>query len=130
MTARNILFPDQSFDIVLGIQNALSAMKIDPVILVTQAIRVTKKGGKVILGSYSDKIWTDRLKWFIQQSQQGLLGEIDFDKTKNGIIVCKDGFSAATFSSNDFQTLVENRKLKASIEEVDESAIFCVIERD
>jgi 2-polyprenyl-6-hydroxyphenyl methylase/3-demethylubiquinone-9 3-methyltransferase len=127
MTARNIKFPGETFDVVLGIQNAISAMKIDPQLLVTQAMRVTKTGGKVILASYSDKIWEDRLQWFIQQSREGLLGEIDRKKTKNGIIVCKDGFTATTFSKKNFQNLADTMNLNARIEEVNESSIVCVI---
>ncbi|MHA2155628.1 MAG: class I SAM-dependent methyltransferase, partial [Candidatus Hodarchaeales archaeon] len=98
MTARNIKFPPKTFDIVLGIQNAISAMKIDPTLLITQALGVTKPGGKIILASYSDNIWEERLQWFIQQSQEGLVGDIDFEKTTNGVITCKDGFTATTFS--------------------------------
>ncbi|MHA2096199.1 MAG: class I SAM-dependent methyltransferase, partial [Candidatus Hodarchaeales archaeon] len=127
MTARNIKFPGETFDVVLGIQNAISAMKIDPQLLVTQAMRVTKTGGKVILASYSDKIWEDRLQWFIQQSREGLLGEIDRKKTKNGIIVCKDGFTATTFSKKNFQNLALTMNLNARIKEVNESSIVCVI---
>ncbi len=130
MTARKIQFPEESFDVVLGIQNAISAMKIDPEILITQALRVTKIGGKVILSSYSENIWEERLNWFIQQSQEGLLGEIDFALTGNGVIVCKDGFTATTFSVEDFQMLIGKMKLKAYIIEIDESSIFCIIERE
>ncbi len=127
MTARNIQLKPNSFDVVLGIQNAISAMKIDPVTLITQALRVTKLGGRIILSSYSDKIWDARLEWFIAQSELGLLGEIDYDKTKDGIIECKDGFKATTFTVADFLQLTDDLRLNAHIEEVDDSSIFCII---
>ncbi|NHJ02990.1 MAG: class I SAM-dependent methyltransferase [Candidatus Heimdallarchaeota archaeon] len=127
MTARNIQFKPESFDTVLGIQNAISAMKIDPIHLITQALRVTKRKGKLILSSYSDKIWDARLNWFEIQSKAGLLGELDYENTKNGTIACRDGFKATTFRTEDFSSLVEKMNLKARIEEVDKSSIFCII---
>ncbi len=127
MTARSIKFADETFDVVVGIQNAVSALKIEPKLLLKESIRVTKNGGKIFLSSYSEKIWDERLSWFIQQSEEGLLGEIDYERTKNGNIVCKNGFKSSTFSESDFKQLVRELKLDAIIEEVDESSIFCVI---
>lgn len=128
MTARNLTFEQHRFNVVLGIQNAISALKIDPTHLIRESLRVTKKGGKLILSTYSEKIWNDRLDWFIQQSEQGLLGEIDMEKTGDGIIVCKDGFQASTFTIDKFEKLTKEMKLQATIEEIDQSSIFCVIE--
>ena len=127
MTARSMKFENQTFDAVVGIQNAISALKIEPKLLLEESIRVTKNGGKIILSSYSEKIWEERLSWFNKQSEEGLLGEIDYEKTKNGTIVCKNGFKASTFSESGFNKLVTELKLDATIEEVDESSIFCVI---
>ena len=90
-------------------------------------IRVTKKGGKVLFSSYSEKIWEDRLEWFYDQYEQGLVGEIDEDKTADGTIVCKDGFKATTFSKEEFQNIVQKMNLKAEVKEVDDSSIFCII---
>jgi 2-polyprenyl-6-hydroxyphenyl methylase/3-demethylubiquinone-9 3-methyltransferase len=129
MTARNLTFDQNYFDVVVGIQNAISALKIDPPHLITESLRVIKEGGKLILSSYSEKIWKKRLEWFIHQSQEGLLGEIDMDRTYNGVIVCKDGFQASTFSKEDFENIIKNMKLKATIEEIDDSSIFCIIEK-
>ncbi|MHA1657003.1 MAG: hypothetical protein ACTSWT_10875 [Candidatus Heimdallarchaeota archaeon] len=55
------------------------------------------------------------------------MGEIDLEKTGNGVIIGKDGFRATTFSREDFQQLVNKLGLEATIEEVDNSSIFCVI---
>ena len=128
MTARNLTFEENSFDVVLGIQNAISAMKINPIHLINEALKVVKNNGTIIFSSYSEKIWEERLDWFVQQSKEGLLGEIDFKKTGNGSIVCKDGFKAKTHTINDFNTITRNLNLKANIYEVDESSIFCVID--
>ncbi|MHA1125409.1 MAG: class I SAM-dependent methyltransferase [Candidatus Heimdallarchaeota archaeon] len=127
MNAEKLAFQDESFDIVIGIQNGISAFKVDPKKLVSESLRVVKKGGQALFSSYSDNIWDARLAWFQKQSEEGLLGEIDWQQTKNGTIVCKDGFVANTFTKKDFQSIISDLKLRAKIKEVDNSSIFCVI---
>ncbi len=127
MTARSLKIDNQTFDAVVGIQNAISALKIEPKLLVEESMRVTKNGGKVFLSSYSEKIWDERLSWFIKQSEEGLLGKIDYKNTKNGNIVCDNGFRSSTFTEEDFEQLIRDMNLNAIIQEVDESSTFCVI---
>ena len=120
-------FKNDTFDVVVCIQNGISAFKINQTDLIAQSIRITRPGGIALFSSYSDKFWPDRLNWFELQAQEGLLGEIDFDKTGSGIIVCRDGFKATTFSPDDFISITSRLHLKASIIEIDESSIFCEI---
>ncbi|MCE7740709.1 MAG: class I SAM-dependent methyltransferase [Candidatus Heimdallarchaeota archaeon] len=127
MSAKSLKFNNQMFDVTIAIQNSISSFGIDPTRLIEESCRVTKKGGIVLLSSYSDKIWGKRLEWFYSQSERGLIGEIDKDKTADGTIVCKDGFKATTFSREEFRNLVEIMNLEAEIEEVDNSSVFCVI---
>ncbi|NHK31259.1 MAG: class I SAM-dependent methyltransferase [Asgard group archaeon] len=129
MDAEELTFQNNSFNVVVAIQNAVSAFKIAPERLIVESLRVTKPNGKVILSSYSEKIWDARLDWFAKQSEENLLGEIDWEKTKDGIIICKDGFKATTFTQKDFQDLIEKLDLNASITEVDNSSLFCVIKK-
>lgn len=129
MNANSLTFEDNFFDVVIVIQNGISAFKIPPHELIKDCLRVTKKGGKILLSSYSDKIWTARLEWFIRQSKEGLLGEIDFDKTKQGVIICKDGFEARTYTEKDFLVIVSELDLNATVNEVDDSSIFCTIQK-
>lgn len=129
-TARNILLDPNSIDVVVAIQNPISAFKIDPQVLVKESLKVAKKGGTILISSYSKKIWKERLKWFEEQSAAGLLGEIDYSKTIDGTIVCKDGFTATTFTTENFHNLIESMNLNAIIEEVDDSSIFCIITAD
>ncbi|MBC8314677.1 MAG: class I SAM-dependent methyltransferase [Bacteroidales bacterium] len=130
MSARKLLFPDESFDVVLCLQNGISAFHIDKQKLILEAIRVTKRGGTILFTSYSKKIWEERLKWFQLQSEAGLLGPIDDEKTGNGNIVCTDGFTASTVDEEMFRELI-NRipEIHTSITEVDNSSIFCAIKR-
>ncbi|MEW5925544.1 MAG: class I SAM-dependent methyltransferase, partial [Candidatus Zixiibacteriota bacterium] len=76
---------------------------------------------------YSDKFWEDRLEWFRAQADEGLLGDIDDEKTGNGVIVCKDGFRATTISREDFTGLTQKAGVSSEIREVDNSSIFCEI---
>ena len=68
------------------------------------------------------------MDWFYLQAGEGLLGEIDEEKTGNGIIVCKNGFKATTFTPEEFQKLTATFNVKTNIVEVDESSLFCEIE--
>ena len=127
MNAVQLAFEDRVFDCVVCIQNGISAFHVDQRDLVRESVRVAKPGGKVLFSSYSDKFWEERLKWFEMQSEAGLLGDIDYERTRNGMIVCKDGFTATTVRSDEFLALTEELNLHAQITEVDESSVFCEI---
>ena len=124
MNAINLEFPNNFFNIVICIQNGISAFNVDKKGLIREAIRVTKKGGLVLFSTYSDKFWEERLNWFILQSKAGLIGEIDLTKTRNGIIVTKDGFKATTIRPLEFLSLTSELDINLKIEEIDNSSIF------
>jgi SAM-dependent methyltransferase len=124
MNAINLKFPDHFFDIVLCVQNGISAINEDKRDLIKEAIRVTKKDGLALFSSYSDKFWDERLNWFILQSRAGLIGEINFNATGDGIIVTKDGFKATTFRPVDFLALTAELEIDLTIKEIDNSSIF------
>jgi 2-polyprenyl-6-hydroxyphenyl methylase/3-demethylubiquinone-9 3-methyltransferase len=127
MDASNMAFADGAFDVVFCIQNGLSAFHIDPKILISEAVRVTKCGGVALFSSYAAEFWPHRKEWFTLQSQEGLLGEIDWEKTGAGRIVCKDGFNATTYGPSEFAAITADLGLDARIETVDHSSVFCVI---
>ena len=68
-------------------------------------INLLAPGGTVYFSSYSAKFWNWRLKWFEEQADKGLLGEIDYDRTKDGVIICKDGFKAITHSPESLKEI-------------------------
>ena len=127
MDAVSLGYRDRTFDCVVCIQNGISAFHADQRALIIESLRVTKLGGVVLFSSYSNKFWKDRMKWFELQSQAELLGEIDYEKTKDGIIVCKDGFTATTVGPQDFSRLTHGITADVQITEVDESSLFCEI---
>jgi ubiquinone/menaquinone biosynthesis C-methylase UbiE len=120
-------FRDNVFDLTACIQNGISAFKANQMELIRESVRVTKPGGRVLFSSYSEIFWPDRLQWFQRQSEEGLLGKIDYDRTGDGIIICKDGFKATTVSAEQFLDLTSRLNLNAEIAEVDKSSLFCEI---
>jgi len=127
MDARRMAFADGAFDVTICIQNGISAFHTDPRRLIEESLRVTCSGGLALFSTYAEKFWPDRLAWFRLQAQEGLVGEIDDEKTGNGVIVCKDGFRATTFSAGQFQALTADLAAAVRIAEVDESSLFCEI---
>jgi 2-polyprenyl-6-hydroxyphenyl methylase/3-demethylubiquinone-9 3-methyltransferase len=120
-------FRDRFFDAVICIQNGISAFHVDQRTLIEECFRVTKRGGKILISSYSEKFWEHRLEWFELQSRAGLLGEIDYNKTGDGLIVCRDGFTASTVSREQFKKLTDGINGNVDIFEIDNSSIFCLI---
>jgi 2-polyprenyl-6-hydroxyphenyl methylase/3-demethylubiquinone-9 3-methyltransferase len=127
MDVRELGFQENKFDLVFCIQNGISALGIEPELLIHKALKVTKPYGKLLLSSYSEKFWDDRLEWFEIQASSGLIGEIDYNLTGTGNIVCKDGFKATTFYHNQFKDLLSKIGKEYKILEIDESSIFCEI---
>ena len=130
MDAAALGFPDGSFEVVLCAQNGISAFKVDPARLVLEAVRVARKNETILFSSYSEKFWEHRLEWFRRQAEEGLIGEIDEEGTGNGVIVCKDGFRATTYTPDQFIALARECGVGAEIFEVDDSAIFCVMGKE
>lgn len=127
MNALNLSFSDYTFDVVVCIQNGISAFHVNQKELINECIRVTRPDGLILFSSYSDKFWNHRLEWFQKQAHFGLLGEIDWDQTQNGIIVCKDGFTATTVRPDQFIELTSDLNADVNIVEVDQSSLFCEI---
>lgn len=127
MDAVRLAFRNQVFDCVICIQNGISAFHVDQKSFIGESIRVTKPGGLVLFSSYSDKFWKHRLEWFQLQAEAGLLGEIDYEKTRDGVIECKDGFKATTVQPQQFLSLTAEFNVDTKIVEIDESSLFCEI---
>ncbi len=130
MNAVKLALYDGVFDCVVCVQNGISAFHVDQQTLVSESVRVAKAGATVLFSSYSERFWKNRLEWFELQSKAGLVGEIDYEKTSDGVIVCKDGFTATTVSSDHFLALTAQLDADIRIVEVDGSSLFCEIVRD
>ncbi len=124
MDAINLGFQDSIFDMVVCIQNGISAFHVDLRELIQETIRITKPGGKILFSTYSDKFWEQRLKWFQLQSEARLLGEVDYQKSKDGTIICRDGFKATIIRPKQFLSLIKGYYIDLNIIEVDESSLF------
>ncbi|MBD3297638.1 MAG: methyltransferase domain-containing protein, partial [candidate division Zixibacteria bacterium] len=73
---------DESVDVVVGIQNGISAFGVDPIALVCESVRVTRPGGRIIISTYSERFWPHRLEWFKRQANAELIGPIDWEQTQ------------------------------------------------
>jgi 2-polyprenyl-6-hydroxyphenyl methylase/3-demethylubiquinone-9 3-methyltransferase len=127
MDAAALAFKAHTFDLVLGIQNFISACKVPPRQLLRECLRVARPGGWVLLSSYAAEFWPHRLAWFRRQAREGLLGPIDEKATGNGVIVCRDGFTATTFTPLAFDELARSCAVQAQVDVVDNSSVFCAI---
>jgi ubiquinone/menaquinone biosynthesis C-methylase UbiE len=127
MDASRMALIKEAFDAVICLQNGISAFHIDPLRLIEEGLRVVKENGRFFISTYSEKFWEVRLNWFQLQAAEGLVGEIDWEKTSNGVIVCRDGFRATTFSEKQFRDLASQCPVSFKITEVDQSSLFCVM---
>jgi len=130
MDAVKLSFSANTMDVVLCLQNGISAFNSDQRVLIKEAVRVTKPGGIAVFSTYSEKFFEHRLKWAELQFKAGLVGEIDHEKCKNGIIICKDGVSASAISPKKFLELTRwLRGIKVIVKEVDDSCLFFIIRK-
>lgn len=121
---------ESCFDTVLCLQNGLSAIRAEvPEVFAAKVIKALKKGGKAYFSTYHPNFWEQRVAWFQEQSRKGLVGELDMEKTENGVIICKDGFRATTHSISDLEKIGRSTGCLWQIFEVDDSSIFLVIEK-
>jgi len=118
-------FRDRTFDLTICIQNGICAFAVDQQQLFREAMRVTRSGGLVMFSSYTPQFWEHRLEWFEIQSAHRLIGEIDYQATGKGTIVCKDGFRATTADRATFENLADCLGVTPRITEVDGSSLFC-----
>lgn len=130
MDALSLSFPAASFDAVFCVQNGICAFRVNPEKLVLEALRVLRPGGLAIFSSYAEAFWPHRLEWFELQARHGLVGELDYNQTGNGVIVCKDGFRAGAMAPQDFRSLCARLRLHAEVIEVNSSSTFCIIAKD
>lgn len=128
MDAHDLTF-DGEFDVVLCLQNGLSAIKGQPEHLVEQCLKALVPGGRAYFSTYSERFWPERLAWFHEQADKGLIGAIDSEKTHDGVVVCRDGFVAVTFSRDRLERLGAASGCLYSIEEVDGSSLFLILDK-
>ena len=130
MDAAALDFEDDCFDAVVCVQNGICAFGADRAKLLEEALRVVRPDGLVVFSSYADAFWPWRLEWFEDQSRQGLIGELDRDACRDGVIVCRDGFRAESLDPSGFRRLCAQLGVAPQIDVVDESSVFCRIRND
>ena len=124
MNAVRLGFRDDCFDATICVQNGISSFGVDRSRLVSEAVRVTRRGGMILFSTYSPRIWDERLEWFRAQARAGLIGGLDESQTKPGTIVCRDGLRLTTPTADELRAVFEGAGLSAHIHEVDGSSVF------
>ncbi len=127
MDALDLAFDDATFDTVVCVQNGICAFGVDRDALVREALRVTRPGGRVLFSSYAERFWPHRLEWFEAQAAAGLVGPIDYEKSRDGTIVCKDGFKSGLATPRAFRSLGAALGVGVEVTEVDGSSVVCEI---
>ena len=120
-------FAPAAFDVVLCVQNGISAFHVDRRSLLEQAVAVARGGGTVLFSSYAEEFWDARLAWFRRQAAEGLVGEVDEAATGGGVMVCRDGFTAATVGPHEFFALTRGLGREVRLKTVAGSSLFCEI---
>jgi 2-polyprenyl-6-hydroxyphenyl methylase/3-demethylubiquinone-9 3-methyltransferase len=129
MDALDLRFADGSFDAVACLQNGICAFGVDQGALLEEALRVTRKDGIVLLSSYADGFWEERLAWFEAQAAEGLLGAVDRAASRGGVIVCEDGFRAGRMTPEGFRELCARLGVEGDVTEVDGSSVVCEVRK-
>ena len=119
---------DRPFDVILCLQNGLSAMRADDQVL-AKILDVLAPGGTAYFSTYSARFWDHRIAWFQEQADKGLLGELDMEQTKDGVIICKDGFRATTQTPEDYDAIGRKFGYPYEVTEVDGSSLYLVIHK-
>ncbi len=127
MDAARMGFGDQSFDLVFGVQNFISVCQVSPADVLTEALRVVRPNGRIVLASYTASFWSHRLDWFRRQAEAGLIGAIDEEASRDGVIVGRDGFRATRFGRADFARLAATAGCRYRVYAVDASSLFCEV---
>ena len=118
----------RKFHVVLCLQNALSAMRADDGVI-RSILDLLAPGGTAYFSTYSANFWEHRVAWFQEQADKGLLGELDMEKTRDGVIVCKDGFRATTQTPEEYEAIGQKSGYPYEVTEVDGSSLFLVIRK-
>lgn len=129
MDATDLAFAGGSFDVVACIQNGASAFHVDLRRLVGELLRVTRPAGLLLMSTYSDRFWDERLAWFQAQAAAGLLGAVDLARSGGGVIVCTDGFTADTVRPEAVREALAGRDASLEVVEVDASSVFFAVTR-
>jgi SAM-dependent methyltransferase len=129
MAAEAMTFRDGEFDAVVCIQNGICAFGVNQVSLLREELRVTRPGGIVLVSTYSDRFWPERLAWFEAQAAAGLIGVVDGSRSGDGVIVCQDGFRAGRLTPESLLNLCRAVGVEGRVIEVDGSSVFCEVVR-
>lgn len=124
MDCGRLAFPAATFDVVICVQNGLSAFGLEPEALLREAARVARRGACLLFSTYAERFFPERLEWFEAQAAAGLLAPIDRARTGGGVIACADGFRSRSFTARELEKFAAAAGLEGRTCEVDGSSLF------
>lgn len=129
MNAASLSFDNASFDAIVCIQNGICAFREEPEILVAGAMRCVTRSGMCVFTTYADHFWDERVRWFRQQSERGLLGPLDEANTRDGVIACTDGFRSGSLRPDEFKALARSLDVAVEVTTLPEGSVAAVFRR-
>ena len=129
MDARTLYFENECFHAVACVQNGVCAFGVDQEQMLGEAWRLLRPGGLLLISTYSDAFWADRLAWFERQAEEGLIGAIDREASRDGTVVCVDGFRAGRATPVQLRALGALLGAEISVVEVDGSSLWCELRK-
>jgi len=88
---------------------------------------VLRPGGRALFSTYAEGFWPERLAWFRAQAAAGLIGAVDEEASRDGVIVCRDGFRAGILRPDALRSLCRLAGVEPVVLTVDASSVFCEI---
>jgi len=117
--AAKMSFKNNSFDYVICMGNTFGNFGKNKLKILKEMKRVTKKGGKIILGVYSEKALPIRLK------QYRKVGERFKKIAEDGTIITQGGVITEQFSPNKIKRIFNEARLKIKTTKLNKIGYIC-----
>jgi SAM-dependent methyltransferase len=129
MNAGEISFADCFFNKIICLQSSLSFFHKNPETIIKECLRVATDDGEIIIATYSEKYWDELLGWYEIKSKNGLIEEIDYEKTKPGHLVCRDGSSYVTITRDLCMKWAMHFKAHMKTEQITDHCTFVILNK-
>ena len=92
-------------------------------------VGIDTSAADALFSSYAAGFWGPRLAWFERQAAAGLIGEIDHERSGEGVIICRDGLRLPLLRPAEFAALVAGLEVAWQALVVDGSSQFYLLEK-
>jgi SAM-dependent methyltransferase len=124
--ATSLPFQASSFNAVFLIQNTLGNMEGIESKVITEAKRIAKGGGKLIISVYSEDSFEIRRTWYDRLVDVGIFGQVWLDPANPKMARSDTGWSSRCFERQELIWML-NVNRNSEIHKLDNFLYFCVI---